>query len=178
MKRTLISAFAAAGLVGLGFGAVATADDHRRGHGKHAEKRAEMLEKYDANSDGKLDETERETARLSRFADIDTNGDGALTKSEITAHHTARMAEKIDKHFAEEDANGDGTISVEEFGSVRKARMEERRGKRSARKAEALERFDADGDGKLNEAERAAAREAGFGRRHRMIDRPEASDQN
>lgn len=166
MKRTLISTIAAAGLLGLGFGTLAIADDHKGPHGMkgpHAEKRAEMLQKFDTNGDGSLDETERDAARLARFAEIDVNGDGAVTKDEATAHQMAKLAERIDRHFTAEDQNGDGVISADEFGSVRKAHREERHAKR----AEMLEKFDADGDGQLNEAERAAARDAGYGREHR-----------
>jgi len=165
MKRTLISTAAVMGLIGLGFGAVAVADGHKGKHkGMHAEKRAAMLEQYDANGDGKLDEAERDAVRLSRFAEIDVDGNGTLTKQEVTDHKIAKMTERIDAHFAKEDIDGDGVISAEEFGSTRKAKRGERKEKRKARRAEMLDKFDADGDGKLSEAERAAARDAGFGR--------------
>lgn len=160
MKRTLISTIAAASLVGLGIGAVATADDHKGKSGKHSEKRAEMLQQFDTNGDGQLDETERETAKLAKFSAIDTDGSGSLTKSEITAHMTKKMTERVDERFAKGDANGDGVISVEEFSAAGK----ERRGKRGERRAEMLEKFDTDGDGQLSETERQAARDAGFGR--------------
>ena len=160
MKRTLISTIAAASLVGLGIGAVATADDHTGKSGKHAEKRAELIQQFDANGDGKLDETEREAAKLAKFSEIDTDGSGSLTKSEITAHMTAKVAERVDKRFAKGDTNGDGTISVEEFSAAGK----NRRGKRGERRAEMLEKFDTDRDGQLSETERQAARDAGFGR--------------
>ena len=165
MKRTLIATFAAAGLVGLGFGAVAVADGPDGPHGKRGAKHAEMLEKFDANSDGRLDETEREAARAARFSEIDADGNGALTKEEIIAHHTARIVERTDKHFGKHDTDGNGVISAEEFEEAHKARKEKMREHRQARRAEMLEKFDADGDGKLNDAERAAAREAGYGRK-------------
>ena len=170
MKRTIISTVAVTALIGFGIGTTALADGHK-GHkgmkGKHAEKHAEMLEKYDANDDGKLDETEREAARLAKFADIDTDGSGTLTPEEMTAYHAAKAQERMAQHFAKEDVNGDGVISADEFGSQRKARQE----KRKAHRAEILEKFDADGDGKLSADERKAAHEAGYGR-HKRPDGP------
>jgi hypothetical protein len=51
--------------------------------------RAQMLEKYDANKDGKLDESERETMRKEREAEMvkrfDKNGDGKLDDAEREA---------------------------------------------------------------------------------------------
>lgn len=163
MKRTLISTFAAASIIGLGMGTVAVADNHGGPKGPKGEKRAEMLQQFDANGDGNLDETERDAARLAKFAEIDVDGNGTLTKQEVTDHMMARLVEKVDTHFPEEDVNGDGVISVDEFGSRRKARREGFRDRREGKRAEMLEKFDADGDGELSEAERAAARDAGFG---------------
>jgi Ca2+-binding EF-hand superfamily protein len=45
-----------------------------------------------------------------RFADVDTNGDGSLSLSEITAATTAGA----EKQFARLDTNGDGFITTAE----------------------------------------------------------------
>lgn len=161
MKSTLIKTLAAASVIGLGFGAVAMADQK----GDRATKKAEKIQQFDTNGDGKLDEAEREAIRLSKFAEFDTDGSGSLSRAEITTRQQAKLSEELDRYFSNEDANGDGVISVDEFGATRKAKRGERKAKRGERRAEALEKFDADGDGTLNDAERAAAREAGFERR-------------
>lgn len=51
-----------------------------------------------------------EDAMDDRFADVDTNGDGSLSLSEITAATTAGA----EKQFARLDTNGDGFISTAE----------------------------------------------------------------
>ena len=142
------------------------ADHHKGPHGKEGrEPRAEMLQQFDTNGDGKLDETEREAARLAKFAEIDADGSGALTQEEIIAHRTAMMTERVNAHFSEHDTDGSGAISIEEFDAAHMARKEKRRAHREGRRAKMIEKFDTDGDGELSEAERQAARDAGYGRK-------------
>ena len=54
-----------------------------------APKRENIIEKYDLNKDGKLDETEREALRKDRTAErvkrFDKNGDGKLDQQEEAA---------------------------------------------------------------------------------------------
>jgi hypothetical protein len=56
---------------------------------EHQARRAEMLAEYDANKDGKLDESERAKLHADRaermFAKLDTNKDGVLSKAEFAA---------------------------------------------------------------------------------------------
>ena len=56
---------------------------------EHEAHRAEMLAKYDANKDGKLDDAERKTMRDDRLATqfqaMDKNGDGKLSLDEYKA---------------------------------------------------------------------------------------------
>ena len=85
MKRSLITTLAVASLIGLGAGGIALADGHKGKHGKKGKMHSEMLEKFDADGDGKLSETEREAARLAKFSDVDADGSGTLTKEEIIA---------------------------------------------------------------------------------------------
>jgi Ca2+-binding EF-hand superfamily protein len=92
----------------------------------------ELLEKFDKNGDGKLDEAERKEAAEARK--------GGMEK---------RHAEMI-KRF---DTDGDGELSESERKAAREA-ME-------AKKKEILEKYDANGDGKLDEAERKTAIDAG-----------------
>jgi hypothetical protein len=84
--------------------------------------KAKMLQKYDTNGDGKLDDTERAAMRADRQAKrearkekmlqkFDTNGDGKLEPSE----RAAMQEERAEKRFTKLDANGDGVISKDEF---------------------------------------------------------------
>lgn len=77
---------------------------------------------------------------------IDANGDGAITRAEVTAH--------VDKRFARMDANSDGAISAAD----REARFEERGERR-------FERLDADKNGAISRAEWDAGMDARAERR-------------
>lgn len=116
-----------------------------------------MLERFDTNGDGELDEGERrlawETMRAERLAKYDTDGDGELSREE---EHAARMDEFLSSErgrrlMARFDANGDGVFDEAERAAMQadfEARREERRQRLT-------DRFDLDGDGELNDDERA-----------------------
>jgi hypothetical protein len=85
-------------------------------------RRAELLTKYDANKNGKLDPDEREAMRSdwrakfeARRAEVlkkyDLNHDGKLDQGERTAMRQDRVKER----FAQLDANHDGAVSLDEF---------------------------------------------------------------
>jgi len=76
------------------------------------------------------------------FADLDTNGDGKITRDEISAQRAA--------HFSAQDTNGDGQLSEAEVSAAAIARMQDRLSKRFAKM---LQRRDANGDGQLSLAE-------------------------
>ena len=92
----------------------------------------ELIKKFDADGDGKLNEEERKTAMEA-------------------------MRERAEKHrkemLAKYDTDGDGKLSESEREALRTDMK--------ARHAELLEKYDADGDGKLSPEERKAAIDAG-----------------
>lgn len=88
------------------------------------------------------------------FEEIDTDGNGEVTKAEIQAMK--------DAHFAKADADGDGKLTLEEM----QARAREHANERAARM---LERFDTDKDGALSKDELPQPRRAG-----KMFDRMDA----
>lgn len=115
--------------------------------------------------------------------DPDTNGDGLVTRAEMTAHADqmfARMdangdgminaddrAEHRQQRFADSDTNGDGELSQAEMKAMheqRKERREERRGARAEgredRMAEHFARMDTDKSGGLSAEELKAGHEA------------------
>jgi hypothetical protein len=89
---------------------------HRGGH------RAGMIQKFDANGDGKLDNAERAKAReamramhaqrkAQRLAQFDANKNGALDPAEKQAMHDQRATAR----FAQLDANQDDKLTLDEF---------------------------------------------------------------
>jgi Ca2+-binding EF-hand superfamily protein len=95
----------------------AAANNGGNGGGRQA-----LLQKYDANGDGKLDDAEKATMRADFQAKraehkqkmlekYDINGDGKLDKQERTSMRHDRMVES----FKKLDSNGDGVVSFAEF---------------------------------------------------------------
>jgi 5-hydroxyisourate hydrolase-like protein (transthyretin family) len=84
--------------------------------------RKEMIQKFDTNKDGKLDDAERaqmkatfEARRAERhkeaLARYDTNKDGKLDDAERAVMRDAKLAER----FQAMDKNGDGKLTLDEF---------------------------------------------------------------
>jgi Ca2+-binding EF-hand superfamily protein len=105
-----------------------------------------------------------------RFARMDTNRDGAVTREEIDATRAARRAELQDRRFDILDANNDGSVSRSEFDSAAAARGDrraQRGGKRAKRGGRGgpeamLARADINADGRLTLAEALARPMARF----------------
>lgn len=91
MKRYLSLTAVAAAMFALPAlaGAQPANDDGERAEWKarHAERRAQMLARFDTNNDGQLDETERAAmfqARMEeKFSRLDANSDGVISKAEF-----------------------------------------------------------------------------------------------
>jgi len=148
----------------LGVGLPALADDVPTDHGG---RRADILDAYDANGDGRLSGTEfddfrevrgevrgeKKQRRVGRFdAAADADGDGSVSDDERRA---ARKSRKLERW----DSDGDGSISDAERSAGRDAS--------SRRRESNLEKYDADGDGHLGRSERKSARADGAKLGHR-----------
>lgn len=139
---------------------------------KTEEREIQMLAKYDADGDGELSWTERKTAREAErkaaeekqkqdyealFTQLDTNEDGSISKEEWLAGR-----EKATNELGEDYGQAEAMD--------REREMEQRRD-------EFVKRYDKDGDGKLNEAERRTAREAMRDRWRQQRDQRNRRDQ-
>jgi len=73
---------------------------------------AAMVQRFDANKDGKLQVTELPDRLRTKLVSADTNKDGVLSVDEIKAFRAAQ----VQAHFARADKNSDGSIDASEAG--------------------------------------------------------------
>lgn len=92
---------------------------HRKGgHGRHGG--MDRIVKADADGDGRISRTEAGSLRFigEKFAEIDSNRDGYIVRSELTRYHErmrpqheAERAKRAEERFAAADLNKDGKLS-------------------------------------------------------------------
>lgn len=104
------------------------------------------FQELDTDGNGEITQSEMEAHRNARFAKADTDGDGKLSLEEATAKGQERAAKRAARMFERHDANKDGFLDSEELPKPRRA-------------GKFFERMDADGSGGISEAEFAEARE-------------------
>jgi Ca2+-binding EF-hand superfamily protein len=133
-----------------------------------AELRANLLEAWDADGDGRLNRAERDAARAA--GELPSKPDSRKWKRATSERRKAiERAEKLEPL----DTDKDGSVSKEEIWSAATAGERDRA---IAKRKAALERYDADGDGKLDEDERRKARlENGLVRRDEIAPPPDAN---
>ena len=119
----------------------------RRGFGPPSPDK--MLERFDANKNGQLEAAELPERMQQHIGEIDTSGDGVVSKDELTAHFKAmqaKFAEHAKERFEKKDANHDGMLDATEVGAERWTK---------------LSVADSNGDQKLTPDELKAAFESG-----------------
>lgn len=121
---------------------VALADGH--GKGKHGARHS--FEDLDLDGNGEVTMEEMIQHREARFKAADTDGDGFLSKEELTAKAQKKAEGKADKMMKRFDANNDGKLALDEMPKPRKSEK-------------MFEKLDADGSGGVSKAEFEAARE-------------------
>lgn len=149
-KAALLGAVTA-GLLLAGYTAPAFADT--TGEGRRAMHGDRTITRMDTNKDGKVTLDEFKAGASAAFKAFDADGDGAVTKSEIEARHTAfkdarktlRKADDADKAAAREALRTSGPFMLPGTGRM-------------------FDRTDTDKSGTLSEAEVLAAAEKIFER--------------
>ena len=126
-KKELLLGAVAASLLLSGLSAPAFA---AKGEGKHHKRHAAMIERLDADKDGKVSLDEFKTNVSAAFKAFDADGNGQVTKDEIKARHAAfkdarkavRDATEADKGNVRIAAHSEWDIAVrhaEAFGAIR-----------------------------------------------------------
>lgn len=150
-RKDLLLGTVAAGLLLVGAAAPAFA---AKGEGRHGERGAAMIERLDANKDGKVSLDEFKTNVSATFKTFDADGNGQVTKDEIKARRDAfqdarkavRDAADADKATAREALQAAGPFMLPGAGKM-------------------FDRADTDKNGTLSEAEVLASAEKIFERR-------------
>ena len=150
-NKDLLLGAVAAGLLLSGLGAPAFA---AKGEGRHHQRHAAMIERLDADKDGKVSLDEYKTTISAAFKTFDADGNGAVTKDEIKARREAfkdarkavRDAAEADKGKAREALRAGGPYMLPGAGKM-------------------FDRADTDKNGTLSETEVLASAEKIFARR-------------
>lgn len=100
------------------------------------------FEEVDTNGDGKITRDEMQARAAARFGEADSDGDGAISREEMMARAMARVEARVDRKMDWMDADDDGKVT--------QAEMQQMRGKRMGRM---IEWMDKDGDGALSKDE-------------------------
>ncbi|MEM9370083.1 MAG: hypothetical protein AAGA26_02880 [Pseudomonadota bacterium] len=100
------------------------------------------FEAIDLNGDGSLTKQELSEFSAKMFARIDIDGNGSLSEQEITEAARNRAEERGKKRFALADEDGNGVVDQSEFTQ-----------RREKRQAMLFNRFDANSDGLLSRDE-------------------------
>ncbi|MFK8033058.1 MAG: EF-hand domain-containing protein [Hyphomicrobiales bacterium] len=156
MNKTLKTTIAATtialiGAIGITAGAQAFGGKHREGgRGGMGGFAHEMMQGIDQNSDGTVTEAEAEAQLLNIFASVDGDSNGAVSLEELKAAHEAKREARL------ADRGGKDGDKAEKRGKRHADRGDKdgKRGKRGERGIQRMfDRFDADSDGSVTQAE-------------------------
>jgi Ca2+-binding EF-hand superfamily protein len=108
---------AAVALSTLGIGALATTAfaDRPGWFGHHGGMIRQMMERYDANKDGKLTQQEIDDNRTEWFARFDADKNGSLSLKEFEALWLEANRQDMIREFQRLDPNGDAALSLGEY---------------------------------------------------------------
>ncbi len=107
-----------------------------KGMNKGADRAERMFERMDTDNDGIVSIDDAKALAAVRFAAMDTDGNGEITRSERRDFRQSKRTERRAERFARLDTDGDGMISLEDMKNASGSRAERR-----------FARLDTDGDG-------------------------------
>lgn len=119
-KKTKIAlAAGVAGVLALGgLAGVASADGNwgkRHGMGHDGGMRMHMMERYDANKDGKLSQEEIDANRTQWHGDFDADKNGTLSLDEFQALWLKARHEQMVREFQRFDRDGNAQVTLDEY---------------------------------------------------------------
>lgn len=118
MKKSVIALIAAVSVIGVSASAIAAMNG---GHGMRGMGGMHGM----MMSDGPVKLADIEAKVKTHFAEVDTNKDGFIVETEISAMRDKKRDERQANHFTGMDSNKDGTISRAEFDAAHEKRMGE-----------------------------------------------------
>jgi len=127
----------------------ARGEHHRGEHGFGPPSPDKFIARFDTNKDGQLQAAELPERMQQNIGEIDTSGDGVVSKDELVARFAAKRAEfqeQAKARFDKKDTNHDGALDQSEVGAEHWAK---------------LSVADANGDQKVTPEELKAAFESG-----------------
>ncbi|MEP2717672.1 EF-hand domain-containing protein [Pseudophaeobacter sp.] len=120
------------------------------GCGSHGPKM--QFEELDTDGNGEISKAEMEAHKAARFSATDTDGDGMISADEMLAKMQERAAKRVEKMINRMDKDGDGMLSAEEMAN-------------RGRHGDMFGRMDSDGNGAISKEEFDQARENRGGKR-------------
>lgn len=118
MQNKAKLAFATVALSTLGIGALATTAfaDRAGWRGHHGGgMMRQMMQRYDANKDGKLTQQEIDANRTEWHAKFDADKNGSLSLKEFEALWLEAKRQEMVREFQRLDPNGDAALSLDEY---------------------------------------------------------------
>jgi Ca2+-binding EF-hand superfamily protein len=83
-----------------------------------------MMDRFDANDDGKITADEIAAVRDKAIADHDADKDGMLSLDEFQGVWLDHMRTRMVRHFQHMDVNGDGKVTTDEINTPMKYMMQ------------------------------------------------------
>ena len=158
--------FAVAALIGiLALPALARAEDKEKAGqaaGARKEHRAVLLKKFDKNGDGKLDATERAAMRSAVKQKVQARHAAGSKKPGAAGASTTEKTPPAIRKVAKGKSKAHRADILKKFDKNGNGKLDpaEKKAFLASRKAQILKKFDKNGDGKLDKAERQAMRKA------------------
>ena len=114
-KRTKIALIALAGLVAVG-GVAAASQGWKHGmRGQGHMEFTELAERYDADKDGKISQTEIDTNRANWLTEFDADKSGSLALAEFQNLWLKAQNQRMVREFQRFDTDANGQVTMEEY---------------------------------------------------------------